>query len=52
MKVLIFEVKEIEVLLDRLKLAKFELKTRQPPADEMHRRFHYEVVKWFNEQGA
>ena len=51
MRVLIIEEKDVKTLLSRLELEKFRLRGHQLPEDEMHRRFHYEVYSWLQEQG-
>ena len=52
MKVLLIEEKYVEVLMDRLKLEKFELQGYQKPVDEIFRHFNYVIRTWFTEQGA
>lgn len=53
MKVIIIEEKDIKALMERLELQKYRLTGHlKEPADEMHRRFHYVVVSWVQEQGS
>lgn len=59
MKAIIIEEKDVTALLDKLKLTQFQNSRgtnhyREGPAavDEMHRWFHFVVVKWLQEQGA
>lgn len=57
MKAIIIEDKDAKALLAELELEKFKgspswsLESSVSP-EKMHRRFHYIVVKWFQEQGA
>ncbi len=51
MKALIIKEKEVKNLLDRLELRNLKLTKGQFTEDTIHRLFHYEVVKWFQEQG-
>lgn len=53
MRALIIEEKEVKNLIDRLALKKMRIREGGGliPEEEMHKRFHYEVVKWFQEQG-
>jgi hypothetical protein len=52
MRVIIIEEKDIQALLAKLELAKFQLTGSQEPEDEIHRKFHYVVVNWLQEQGS
>ncbi len=51
MRALIIEEKEVKNLIDRLELRKMKLNKSMLTEDAIHRMFHYEVVKWFQEQG-
>ncbi len=51
MKALIIEEKDVQTLLDRLELQNLRLTKGQFTEDTIHRFFHGEVVKWFQEQG-
>lgn len=58
MRAIIIQEKDCKALLDSLELEKhndFAVK-RKPDepwtAEEMHRRFHFVVVKWLQEQGS
>ena len=57
MKQIVVDEKDIAALLDKLELTKFRLKDNYQAehaslAYEMHRKFHYEVVKFLQDQGA
>lgn len=58
MRAIIIQEKDCKALLDSLELEKhnksaFKSKPDEPwPAEEMHRRFHYVVVKWLQSQGS
>jgi hypothetical protein len=59
MRIITFEDKDAIALLDRLKLEKLEgQRTRwtdgeqRQLAEDIHRSFHYHVVRWLQEQGA
>ena len=68
MRLITFEDKDALALLDRLELKRLQgpradlvedLRSRKPEEaaaqgvlDALHRAFHYEVVRWLQEQGA
>lgn len=59
MKAIIISDQDARALVDRLELAKYHEQhimrrdpDKSPTADEMHRWFHFVVVKWLQEQGA
>ena len=65
MKAIIIDDKDCPALLDQLKLATFDdyccrvselhgisVEARKAMVAEIHRRFHYIVVRWLQEQGA
>lgn len=57
MRVIIIEDKDAKALLDQLELKKFMKSPLRPDvskevADEVHRRFHYVVTKWLQDQGC
>lgn len=60
MRAIIIDEKDVQALLNELKLEKMSGGTGRrwgdpnnpPTVDEMHRAFHYIVVRWLQEQGA
>jgi len=57
MRIIAIEEKDITSLLDKLTLTEFEIKNRYKTehadlANTIHRAFHYELVKFFQSQGA
>ena len=54
MRALIIEEKDIALLLEKLELEKLKnnLTGSMKSIDEIHMLFHYEVCKWFQEQGS
>jgi len=56
MRAIIIEDKDAKSLLEKLELEKFKrdgLRSSDEPASlsDIHRRFHYVVTKWLQEQG-
>lgn len=52
MRAIIIEEKDVRALMEQLELEKLRLTGHQKPVDEIHRRFHYVVCKWLQEQGS
>lgn len=60
MRAIIIDEKDIQALLTELEFEKMKGATGRrwgdpnvpPSAQDMHRAFHYLVVRWFQEQGA
>jgi len=52
MRVIAIKEEDIKVLMERLELQKFQLNNSRETIDEIHRRFHYIVVNWVQEQGS
>lgn len=65
MRAIIVDEKDVLAFLDQLKLATFDdycgrtseiygisVEVRKAMVEEIHRRFHYVVVRWLQEQGA
>jgi len=55
MRILLIKDEDVSILLDKLKLSKFQQgeydEQKKQELDDMHRRFHYEVTRWFQDQG-
>jgi hypothetical protein len=60
MKAIIIEDKDCRALVDKLELAALQVDptlilsghpTEQMTAGDLHRRFHFHVVRWLQEQG-
>ncbi len=57
MKIIAIQEHDIKAILDKLKLTKMELQERYKPeyydmANTMQREFHYNLVKFFQDQGS
>ena len=52
MRVIAVTEKDIKALMEQLEFEKLKLTGHQKPVDEIHRRFHYIVVCWLQEQGS
>jgi len=56
MRAIIIDDKDARELVERLQLVRFKelhpLCGKQSPVDEIHRAFHFEVVRWLQDQGA
>ncbi len=52
MKVIVINESDITALIASLELEKFKLTGSQKSETEIHRRFHYLVVSWFQKQGS
>lgn len=55
MRVIIIEDKDAIALLEQLELEKFKIKESHPRGntpEDFHRRFHYIVTRWLQEQGC
>jgi len=53
MKVLLIEDKDVTALLEKLELEKFKecKNSALETVESVHRKFHYEITTWFNQQG-
>ena len=57
MRAIIINEKDIKICLDNLKLQELGLKENESPknkafVDEIHRIYHYYIVKFFQDQGS
>lgn len=56
MRAIIIDDKDARELVERLELVRFKelhpLTGKQSSVDEIHRAFHFEVVRWLQDQGA
>ena len=52
MKVIVVTEEDIQALVESLELQKFRLNSQRDSLDELHRRFHYEVVSWAQKHGS
>jgi hypothetical protein len=54
MRAIIIKDTDARALLDSLKLESLQILAERIPitVEDMHRRFHYRVTKWLQEQGA
>jgi len=54
MRIIAIQEPEIKALFDKLDLRNIQLKTSFDPevANDIHRKFHYELVKFFQEAGS
>lgn len=52
MKVIVIKEEDIQALMEKLELKKFQLNVCREPVDEIYQRFYYVVVSWLHEQGS